>query len=234
LTQAGSLPAALDSLNRSAQSISPQSSDDPTREIDIRLVLPYHGAIQEKYDQLQQVASFPVPYEDGPALAVVYEKEVNGLLVYFVGGLPFPPGLPVYTNDNLRDGYRYTFFSLAALELTRILDWRPDILHANDWHTAPAVYSLMLRRQKEKFFRKTASILTVHNLPYMGIGAGPALQGFGLPPAIGSALPLWAQDAPLPLGLWAADKIVAVSPSYAKEILTPEYGAGLDEFLRSR
>jgi starch synthase len=68
----------------------------------------------------------------------------------------------------------------------------------------------------------------------MGAGAGPALQSFGLPPALQSPLPLWAQDLPLPLGLLTADHIVTVSPTYAKEILTPEYGSGLEGFLQSR
>jgi starch synthase len=75
--------------------------------------------------------------------------------------------------------------------------------------------------------------LGLHNLPYMGDGAGPSMLGFGLPPAAGSDLPWWAQDMPLPLGMLAADHIVAASPSYASEILTPEYGLGLEDYLLS-
>jgi starch synthase len=116
--------------------------------------------------------------------------------------------------------------------MARALGWNPDILHANDWHTAPAVYALSLSR--DPFYKNTASLLGVHNLPYLGVSAGPALQDFGLPPARGSALPGWAQDLPLPLGLLAADWIVAVSPTYAREILTSEFGSGLEGFLRTR
>jgi starch synthase len=68
----------------------------------------------------------------------------------------------------------------------------------------------------------------------MGDGAGQAMLEFGLPPASNSTLPWWAEDMPLPLGLLSADHIVAVSPSYAREILTPEYGLGLEDFLRKR
>ncbi|OGO26127.1 MAG: hypothetical protein A2W33_09505 [Chloroflexi bacterium RBG_16_52_11] len=60
------------------------------------------------------------------------------------------------------------------------------------------------------------------------------MDAFGLPPADGSVLPWWAKDIPLPLGLWAADHIIAPSPTYAREILTPEYGLGLEEFLETR
>src|SRR4030042_183704 len=61
-----------------------------------------------------------------------------------------------------------------------------------------------------------------------------ALVAFGLPPARGSALPRWAQELPLPLGLLTAEQIVAVSPTYSHEILTPEFGMGLHGFLRTR
>jgi starch synthase len=71
-------------------------------------------------------------------------------------------------------------------------------------------------------------------MPYLGVGAGVALAPFGLAPASGSALPWWSQDMPLALGLLSADHIVAVSPSYAQEILTPEFGSGLHEFLQTR
>jgi starch synthase len=77
-------------------------------------------------------------------------------------------------------------------------------------------------------------ILGVHNLPYLGAGADSALEAFNLPPAVGSRLPKWAQHMPLPLGLLAADRIVTVSPTYSREILTPEFGSGLHQFLRTR
>jgi starch synthase len=89
-------------------------------------------------------------------------------------------------------------------------------------------------RGEDGFFRKTASVLGVHNLPYLGTGAGPALAEFGLAPAHFSTLPWWAQDMPLALGLLSADHIVPVSPTYAQEILTPEFGTGLQDFLRAR
>jgi starch synthase len=77
-------------------------------------------------------------------------------------------------------------------------------------------------------------MLTIHNLPYLGAGAGNSLTEFNLPPAEDSSLPFWAQNLPLPLGLLTADQIVAVSPGYAKEILSPEFGSGLDGFLKTR
>jgi starch synthase len=87
---------------------------------------------------------------------------------------------------------------------------------------------------RNSFFENTTSVLGVHNLPFLGYDAGPAMNAFGLPPAAGSTLPWWAQNMPLPLALLSADHIVAVSPNYAREILTPEFGSGLEEFLQTR
>jgi starch synthase len=160
--------------------------------------------------------------------------ELDGLPVYLIAGPLIPADAPVYTPDAGADGVKFTFFSLAALELARQLDWAPHVVHANDWHTAPAVYALGLRREGDAFYRHTATLLGLHNLPYLGVGAGQALADFGLPPASNSALPEWARDVPLPLGLLSADHIVAASPTYAQEILTPEFGSGLQEFLETR
>jgi len=213
---AGSLPRALNAVTNA----------------DVRLCIPFHGAIQRQAYDLHRVATFEIPHVNGNIRAEALATEFNDLPVFLISGAPIPADAPVYSSDNLADGHKFTFFSLAALELMRRLDWRPDIIHANDWHTAPAIYALSSKR--DMFYINAALLLGLHNLPFLGVGAGPALKGFGLLPAIESNLPPWAQDAPLPLGLLSADHIVAASPGYAREILTPEYGSGLHEFLVSR
>jgi len=216
---AGSLPRALKAL-------------DPA--LDIRLVIPFHGAIQRQDYALRTAAVFDVPAAGGPIRAEALLYDLDGLPVYMIAGAPIARDAPVYTADPAVDGYKFTFFSLAALQLARELDWAPDVLHANDWHTAPAVYSLSLARGQDPTFKHTRTLLGLHNLPYLGTGAGETLAAFELPAAKGSALPAWAQYLPLPLGLLAADRIVAVSPNYAAEILTPGFGSGLHEFLAGR
>jgi starch synthase len=73
--------------------------------------------------------------------------------------------------------------------------------------------------------------MTIHNLPYMGGDATDELSAYGFQPLNNEFLPKWALTQPLPLGLWSADAIVPVSPTYAREILTPDFGCGLDPFL---
>ena len=221
---AGSLPKALCRL----------PVEPGGKTIDLRLVIPFHGAIRRQAYSLGHAASFQVPYQGSVTTADVFSLDLDGLPVYLISGPLIPPEAPVYTSDAGVDGQKYTFFSLAALELARALGWAPHILHANDWHTALAIYALSLTREDDPFFKNTSTVLGLHNLPYLGIGAGPALEAFGLPSAIGSQLPKWAQQLPLPLGLLSADQIIAVSPTYAREILTPEFGSGLHKFLRTR
>jgi starch synthase len=216
---AGALPPALLSL-----------PDHP----DVRLVIPLHKQINQKTYKLKPVAAFEVEHAGGPIQAEVFKTNLNNLTVYLINGAPFEEAEFVYTSDTLADGYKYTFFSLAALELCRTIDWQPDIVHAHDWHTAASVYALKTNYRKDPFYQATSTLLTIHNLPYLGNGAGPALKNFGIPKASKSALPWWAQDMPLPLGLLTADKINTVSKGYAQEMLTPDFGSGLEEFLQTR
>ena len=231
---AGSLPVTLRGLSRNPLLPTKDAVDFRNSGVDIRLVIPFHTAIRQSARSLHLVASYNVSHKDGSIPAVVYDTDLNGMPVYMVSGPPFSSGAPVYTGDNAADGFKYTFFSLAALKLPRVLGWQPHILHANDWHTAPAVYALKQYLTADEFYADIRTVLSVHNLPYLGTGAGRALQSFGLLPATDSILPEWAQNLPLPLGLLTADQIVAVSPTYAREILTPEFGSGLDEFLQTR
>ncbi len=220
---AGSLPRALRGVNR--------ASGDAQVEVDVKLVIPFHPAIDREIYSPRLEIEFPVHTLHGEILAKAYLLDLEGLTVYLISGTPIDQETGVYSLDLEEDGYKYVFFSMASLELVRKLGWIPDILHANDWHTAAAVYSLALHRQTDPFFNHTASVLTIHNLPYLGSLTSPALDAFGLPPAVHSDLPSWAQHMALPLGLLTADSIVAVSPGYSKEIMTEEFGSGLDGFL---
>jgi starch synthase len=201
--------------------------------LDVRLALPLHRAIQADPANLIPGVEFSVSRGGTNIPAQVLEDELGGMTVYFIAGGPISEAASVYSSDPTFDREKYTFFSLAALEMTRALGWRPDILHANDWHTALALYALRTRHS-DPFFTPLRSVLTLHNLPYMGGNGSEQLAAYGLNPVEDEALPPWAHTQPLPLGLWAADALVAVSPTYAQEILTPEFGCGLQNFLRGR
>jgi starch synthase len=215
---AGSLPRALRAL----------SNDD--LKVDVRLVLPYHPAV--KADNLKPVGMFSFARGSVEIQVEAFETSLDGMPVYFIGGEPIRANGSVYSLDAGLDSEKYTFFSLAALELPRQINWFPDVIHGNDWHTALSIYGALTKRWEEGADR-IASVITVHNLPFMGSDISAILENYGVKLAQ-TDLPDWARVLPLPLGLWASDAIVAVSPTYGTEILTQEFGCGLDEFLISR
>ena len=221
---AGSLPLALRSLPLEATW---------GMKLDVRLLLPMHRAIRIESLPFCMVAGFPVNRQGGNLQAQLFETSMAGMPVYFINGDPIARADSVYSPDPARDREKYAFFSLAALEMARSMEWKPDIIHANDWHTALAVYALRTR-QAVPAPGHLSSVLTLHNLPYMGGDATDVLEAYGLRPADDDSLPSWARTQALPLGLWAADAVVPVSPTYGREILSPVFGCGLDDFLRSR
>jgi starch synthase len=199
---------------------------------DVRLVLPLHPGIDRARHGIRPLFDFSLIRAGAEVQARVLTTTLDGMPVYFIDGAPISNGAAIYSHDPRGDGGKYTFFSLAALELPRLLDWQPDVLHANDWHTALACYASLLRR-RQGAHAAAFSVLTLHNLPFMGPDLADELAAYGLP-APHTDLPAWASGKPLPLGLWAADAIVPVSPTYAREIQTRAFGCGLEGFLSRR
>jgi starch synthase len=184
---AGSLPGAL-------RDLSPRMTGGFF--LDVRLVIPLHRVIQSESSTLLPVIEFPVYRRGGNLIAQVFERNLNGVPVYFITGLPFLTATTVYSSDSHQDLEKFIFFSLAALELTRRMGWRPDVVHANDWHTALALYALRSRRG-DAFFARSAGLITLHNLPFMGGEAGEVLASYGLAPVTDESLPRWARTQPV-------------------------------------
>ncbi|RPJ29337.1 MAG: glycogen synthase [Chloroflexi bacterium] len=215
---AGTLPRALRAL-----------SNDEIK-LDVRLVLPHHSVIRS--DSLKAVGIYSIPRGKTEVQVEVSEGVLEGMPVYFINGDPIRSSGSVYSSNSKLDAEKYVFFSLAALELPRQINWEPNVIHANDWHTALTAYGNLVKRWKEKT-RRVSSLVTIHNLPFLGPDVKDLLEEYGLPLA-NTDLPDWARVMPMPLGLWASDAIVAVSPTYANEILHEEFGCGLQDFFRNR
>jgi len=218
---AGTLPRAIQLIPKT----------DTNIKVDIRLVIPYHAVIKAKKFDIKHLGNFTVKATTKSFTCDVYYTEETGIPVYLLGGDLIDDESPVYHADPIKDGEKYVFFSVCCLEMTKYLNWQIDILHCNDWHTSPAIQALYTRYKADPFFKNTKSVLSLHNMPYMGWGAQKALTEFGLPASRSKILPDWAKHTPLPLGILYADKVIAVSPTYAKEILTPEFSCTLDNFL---
>ena len=134
----------------------------------------------------------------------------------------------IYTQDELK---RFLFFSLTIPAIISQLDLHPDIIHCHDWHTA--LVPLWLKKAKMKL----PCIFTIHNLAYQGSfdqqffldsGLSSVWQEYGPVSAPRPSLNFMSQ------GILLADIVTTVSPTYASEILTPQYGCGLDQLLNYR
>ncbi len=202
--------------------------------VDIRLAIPFHHVIDRDKHEIKPIVSFDIPGPFGSIPTTVYQSKSGDLPVYLFDSPILPQDGPVYHTEVSIDAPVFTHFSLSVLQFLREIDWQIDLLHAHDWHTALAVYVLAQRRDTDPFFVDTKTLLTIHNLPYHGALAMALLDASGIELNDVYRLPWWSQDRPFPLGLLTADHINAVSPGYAGEILTEEFGAGLSEFLQTR
>jgi len=142
----------------------------------------------------------------------------------------------IYTTD-ADEHLRYLALTRAAFACCQRMGFSPQILHAHDWHAAFAPLYLKVGYEWDRLFQKTRSLLTIHNIGYQGVFAASAVGDVGL----GAHTDWLHQDDlragyinPLKHGILYADAITTVSPTYAKEIRTDEYGMGLQSALRAR
>ena len=160
--------------------------------------------------------------------------EAGGVRTYHLDAPPLYQRAGLYGEggvDHPDNALRFGFLCHAALALVRAENLKPDVLHAHDWQTG--LVPLLVR---ERLGRVFDTVFTVHNLGYQGLFPPAALDQAGIP---GSAfhpggVEYWGQVGFLKAGLVSADRLTTVSPRYADEICTPEYGHGLDGVLRAR
>ena len=142
----------------------------------------------------------------------------------------FPYGTPDgdYPDNDLRFGA----FSYAVFEAMKRMGYNPDIIHLNDWQTA--LIPVLLKEKYSYQFPNTKTVITIHNIAYQGIFDKFAIERLNLGWHLYhmEALEYWGNINFLKGGLVFSDAITTVSPTYAKEICTPEYGYGLDGVLR--
>jgi starch synthase len=138
--------------------------------------------------------------------------------------------------DGYDDGIeRYTFFCRAVVRGCEILGIAPDVVHAHDWHTALLPVYLHSGLRGSANFASARSVYTIHNLNYQGVGGADRFAALGLHSRYWApdGVEHWGDVNLMKGGIIYADQITTVSPNYAREIQTPQHGAGLDGILRS-
>jgi starch synthase len=209
------------------------------RGIDVRVVMPlYQGMRWNEFERLDGAVEVPMYF--GTARAGVRLTTLPGsqVPIYFLEhhqyyDRPFvygPPGQGY--SDNLE---RFVFLARASLELTKALGWVPDVAHANDWQTA-LVPVYLNTVEWGKPLHGTSSVFTVHNLAYQGNQGGGAhfITGLGWEHFNPSEFEHFGDFNPLKAALVHSSMLSTVSPTYAREIQTPEFGCGLDGVLAAR
>jgi len=216
---AGSLPLALKS-----------HFTHNGEQLDMRVVLPLHDPHTISKFQLHKLLDLTIPGKKTENLCRIYFRKYENIPHYFIHQLiPKLESHAVYAPDQYQTAYKFALFSITVVQMLEAMGWRPDLIHTNDWHTALINY--LVGKQKPINNKKPKTILTIHNMPFMGYGSEPVYDEFGIQPVSEQAFPSWAKYLPLPMGIAEADQIVAVSPSYAKELTTQNFAYGIEKYF---
>ncbi len=215
---AGALPKALNALGH-----------------DCRVIIPfYKEEIKETYrDSFKFVASTFVDLSWRRQYCGVYEAVYDGVTYYFVDNEYYFKRKGLY--GHFDDGERFAFFSKAVLEALPLIDFYPDVLHANDWHTALTPVFLDVFYRASEGYQRIKTVFTIHNIEFQGkYGDSLICDILGLPE--------WAR--PLVMngdcvnymkgGIESSNAVTTVSETYAQEILDPFYSYGLEGILSNR
>ncbi|MEP7235140.1 MAG: glycogen synthase GlgA, partial [Ignavibacteriota bacterium] len=145
-------------------------------------------------------------------------------------------GDPETHQDYPDNDERFITFSHAVLGLCKRLLWKPDIIHCNDWQTGLIPLYLKAAMKDDPFFRGTKTVFTIHNLAYQGIFPAASYEKTGLPLEYfnPNGAEYYGNFSFVKTGIAFADAITTVSETYAQEILTPEFGCGMEGLLNKR
>lgn len=222
----GSLPQALANLGN-----------------DVRVVIPKYQAIADKHKEgMTFLGNVYVSLGWRSQYCGVFEKDVNNVKYYFIDNEYYFSGENIYSDC---DWERYAFFSKAVLEILPLIGFYPDIIQCNDWQTGliPPFHHAFYRHHDS--YKNIKTVFTIHNLKYQGVQNVSYVQDItGLPDwyfdntRIGNgrtSLMKDNQDANyMKGGIVFADRVTTVSPTYAHEITTPQYGEDLDWLLSTK
>ena len=207
---------------------------------DVAVITPFYGRLSTSEVKLRLIYSrCPVGYPWAPITAEIYMADYHGLPVYFIQrGEYFDRRFYYNTHegDYFDNCERFMFFARATLEWARRMDVAPSLFHVHDWQAALVPAYMHFWRTIDPFWRKTKTMLTIHNLAFQGRFASRLFEDSGLPKEAWSmdGVEFWGDFNLLKAGIAYSDLVGTVSPTYANEILTPEFGCGLEGILTKR
>ena len=219
---AGSLPISLKQLG-----------------VDVRVLMPHYGFIDTQRFDIRPLFSFPYLHRTGVYQIEISEAELQDVKVYFLRAPWFFGEEPAVYGDWNFDMARFTFFNQAIiafmLEMEQRHRWLPDVVHANDWHTALTPFLIDEQRKKTSSWARIGTMISIHNIAYQGDNCGGWCWNHGVPEREHPELVARGlTNNMLATAFVHSDIITTVSPRYAVEIQFAYQGYGLDELLRTR
>lgn len=204
------------------------------RLIGCRVVMPlYEDIPQELRDNMKFVTSLSVPVAWRRQYCGVFQTHVGGVIFYLIDNQYYFKRRGLYGHYD--DAERFAFFSRAVIEMLPSLEFKPDVIHCNDWQTAlvPVYFSIFYAGND--WYKGIKTILTIHNIQYQGkYGMELVEDVLGIPQSDTPLLEYGNCVNLLKGGIECANRVTTVSPTYAKEILDPWFAYGLEGILQER
>jgi starch synthase len=211
---------------------------------DVRVVMPrYYKVDKSKLKPVENAMPLGVPMGIiGEQWCGVYEGNLpnSDVPVYFIDHEVYYGRDTLYNNEAgegfLDNDNRFVFLSRASLQLAKAISFKPDVVHANDWHTAAAPVFLNTLYKEDPFFDAAASVLTIHNMQYQGQFYEGLMDVLGVGWRHFTYLELEQNDCVnlLKGGIYHANMVNTVSVGYKNETMTPQYGYGLEGVMCDR
>ena len=201
---------------------------------DVRVVLPFFSKIPQHFkEQCQVIDEFIVTVGWRKQYCGVKYLRHDDIDYYFIDNLYYFDRPNIYGDYD--DGEKFAFFQQAIIGMMERIDFIPDVMHLNDHHTAMIPFLLKEKYHWIQSYSQIKTMLTIHNLEFQGqYGADILSEVFGVGTQRYEDGTIRFNDAVncMKAGILYANKVTTVSPSYAREIQTPEFGFGLDPILR--
>ena len=202
------------------------------RLVGCRVVMPLYGSIPESFKaEMKFITSITVPVAWRRQYCGIFQARYNGVIYYLIDNQYYFKREGLYGHYD--DAERFAFFSRAVLEIIPYIDYNPDIIHCNDWQTAMVPVYLDRFYCHDPRYTNLKTVFTIHNIQYQGkFGYELISDVLGLDEDSTGLVEYDGCVNLMKAAIECAHMVTTVSPTYAKEILTPEYSHGLHGILQ--
>lgn len=202
--------------------------------VEVRVVIPLYADIPSRLkDTMRFIGYTYVPLAWRNQYCGVYEQTFDGIKYYFIDNEYYFKRSGLY--GHFDDAERYAFFSKAVLELLMLVDFDPDIIHCNDWHTALVPVFLDLFYRNNKLFTNIRTVFTIHNIEFQGkYPKSLAADILGIPADKLSLVEYAGATNYMKGGIECSSAVTTVSPTYADELTDPYFAYGLENIISAR